>query len=72
MKVGRIDSSMYRHGAYNRTTKEVMFFNTPKALRIGVAQRSKMNHTDGIRNEWVFTHNGVDGLVEKIKEDQKI
>ena len=62
---------MYRHGAYNRTTKEVIFFNTPKALRIGVAQRSKINRADGIKNEWVFAHNGVDGLVKKIKEDQQ-
>lgn len=67
MKIGRIDTQMYNHGAYNRATKEVIFFSTANALRYGVKRRSEMNHADGIKNDWVFSHNGVDGLTEKIR-----
>lgn len=60
-----------KHTAYNIATKEVICYSTSNALRYGVRRRSQINHADGIKNNWVFSHNGVDGLAPKIKKAQE-
>lgn len=59
-----------KHSAYNLVTKEVLACSTSRGLKDAVKQRSKINRAEGLKNKWVFTHNGVDGLVVKIKKDQ--
>lgn len=59
-----------KHSAYNLTTKEVLCSNSSHELNRQVKIRTKINRADGIKNRWVFSHNDVDGIVEKIRKDQ--
>ena len=51
--------------AYNLTTGEILACEKGNHLKRCVAIVSRNNHRDGVGNEWIFSHKGVNAVMAK-------
>ena len=49
---------MYKHTAYNLTTREVVTCDSSSLLKKMVRCITNANRAYGFNNKWVFSHNG--------------
>ena len=56
---------MEKHCAYNLETGEIIACGNGKLLKRCVTIATTYNHKDGVRNEWIFGHKGINAIMAK-------